>query len=145
MIMIDPYVLGIVLVVAALALGLVQLLKRHRRHSVRDEQIQQRLKARREAQAEFAMATETAMLDLKSSVEGLATCLANLELRLRTVDARQRKLDEQSAQLLRRRGFDEAVTLVRDGKSTDEIASRCGMPLAEVELLQRVQRRSLGH
>lgn len=145
MIMIDPYVLGIVLVVATLALGLVQLLKRHRRHSVRDEQIQQRLKARREAQAEFAMATEKAMLDLKSSVEGLATCLANLELRLRTVDARQRKLDEQSAQLLRRRGFDEAVTLVRDGKSTDEIASRCGMPLAEVELLQRVQRRSLGH
>ncbi len=145
MIMIDPYILGVFGIVALLGLGLMRLLRRRRADAARESEIQQRLKARREAQAEFAMATEKAMLDLKTSVEGLATCLANLELRLRTVDARQRKLDDQSALLLRRRGFDEAVTLVRDGKSTDEIASRCGMALAEVELLQRVQGRTLGH
>lgn len=134
---VDTYTLGVFSLVILLTASLV-LLRKRRMASDDGPQRKARWQQRQKAQAEFAMATEQAMLDLKNSVEGLATCMANLELRMRTVDQRQRKLDEQSAQLLRRRGFDEALNLVREGRQSSEIARRCAIPLAEVALLQRI-------
>lgn len=142
---VDPYLL----IVAASVVVLVGLFVLIKRRDGGRQQVQsaarQSLTQTGQAHAEFAAAAERAMCDLKESVESLATCMANLELRMRAVDARQRKFDEVSAQLLRRRGFDEALHLVRDGKSSSEIARQCAMPLAEVELLQRIHRQGLSH
>ncbi len=145
MIAIDTHLLGMLVVLAALAGVLLLLARRHQQDAKQQESAQQRLRQRDQAQAEFAVVTDQAMRDLKLSVEGLATCLANMELRLRTLDQRQRKLDEQSAQLIRRRGFDEALNLVRDGRPKMEIARHCALPLAEVELLQRIHGQSAQH
>lgn len=141
----DTYIVGVFALVAVLSASLLVLHRRRAGESESDGQRKARWQQRQQAQAEFAMATEQAMVDLKSSVESLATCMANLELRMRTVDQRQRKLDEQSAQLMRRRGFDEALNLVRQGQGKNDIARRCAIPLAEVELLQRIHGRSADH
>ncbi len=146
MMMFDVYALGTFSFVGLLAASLLLLRRRRRAQSTGDAgQARAQVRKTREAQADFAVAAEQAMLDLKGSVESLATCLANLELRMRSVDQRQRKLDELSGQLMRRRGFDEAVSLVRDGKPALDIARHCALPLAEVELLRRIHERGARH
>jgi hypothetical protein len=150
---IDVYAFSVLGAVVVLTLSLILLVRRHRGiETVQGQaatqasaETQVQTQRRGATQAEFAMAAEQAMLDLKSSVETLATCMANLELRLRSVDQRQHKMDEMSAQLLRRRGFDEALHQVRDGKSAVEVARICSLPLAEVQLLQRIHQKSATH
>lgn len=128
-----------------LAVVLVVLLRRQRTLDGGEAQARARMHEHQQAELAFAGATEAAMSDLKSSVEGLATCLANLELRMRTVDQRQRKFDDMAIQFGRRRGFDEAVQLVRDGIPAIDVSRRCGVPLAEAELLQRIHQQSAAH
>lgn len=141
----DRYTTMVFVLVAVLAIVFVTLLRRQRALDGGETQLRERLQAHQQAELAFAGATEAAMNDLKSSVEGLATCLANLELRMRTVDQRQRKFDDMAVQFSRRRGFDEAVQLVRDGIPPTDVARRCGVPLAEAELLQRIHQQGMAH
>ena len=141
----DRYTAAIFGLVGVLATVLVLLLRRQRTSDSGDARMRERMQAHQQAELAFAGATEAAMSDLKSSVEGLATCLANLELRMRTVDQRQRKFDDMAVQFSRRRGFDEAVQLVRDGIPPTDVARRCGVPLAEAELLQRIHQQVNAH
>lgn len=141
----DRYTALTFALVGVLTLVLVVLLRRQRTLDGGDAQMRARMQERQQAELAFAGATEAAMNDLKSSVEGLATCLANLELRMRTVDQRQRKFDDMALQLGRRRGFDEAVQLVRDGIPAVDVSRRCGVPLAEAELLQRIHQQTAAH
>lgn len=132
-------VLASIVVLAAL---LLLLHWRNRRADKSGQSKLQREQQRQSVELEFVTAAETAMLDLKSSVEGLAACLANLELRMSTVDQRQRKFDEMANQIARRRGFDEALQLVRDGKPASDVARMCAIPLAEAQLLSRIHQAS---
>ncbi len=141
----DRYTAVVFAVVSVLAAVLVVLLRRQRSLDSGDAKVRERMQQHQQAELAFAGATEAAMNDLKSSVEGLATCLANLELRMRTVDQRQRKFDDMAVQFSRRRGFDEAVQLVRDGIPATDVARRCGVPLAEAELLQRIHQQVTAH
>ncbi len=138
----DVYTYAVFAAVAVLAVSFVWLCKRSRAAGGPDPR---KLVEGQKAEVEFAAAAEAAMLDLKASVEGLATCLANMELRMRTVDQRQRKFDDMATQFARRRGFDEALNMLRDGKPAAEIARSCALPLAEAQLLSRIHQQSASH
>lgn len=138
----DVYTYAVFAAVAVLAVSFVWLCKRRQAVGGPDPR---KLVEGQKAEVEFAAAAEAAMLDLKASVEGLATCLANMELRMRTVDQRQRKFDDMATQFARRRGFDEALNMLRDGKPAAEIARSCALPLAEAQLLSRIHQQSATH
>lgn len=141
----DIYTYSVFGLVAVLAACLCWLQSRATRFDAVETAQQKKLRAGQQAEVEFAAAAEAAMTDLKCSVEGLATCLANMELRMRTVDQRQRKFDDMANQMTRRRGFDEALHMVRDGKPAVEVARSCALPLAEAQLLSRIHQQSLAH
>lgn len=141
----DIYSYSIFGVVAVLTACLCWLQSRATRLDADDLQQQEKRRAGQQAEMEFAAAAEVAMTDLKCSVEGLATCLANMELRMRTVDQRQRKFDDMANQMTRRRGFDDALHMLRDGKPAAEVARSCALPLAEAQLLSRIHQHSQAH
>lgn len=139
---IDSFGLTVVGLIVVLSAGLVALQLRNRGQFATGESKAERERRRQSAELEFVAAAENAMVDLKSSVEGLATCMANLELRMSTVDKRQRKFDEMANQIARRRGFDEALQMVREGKPASEVARLCALPLAEAQLLSRIHQQT---
>ena len=141
----DIYTYATLGVVVILAACLFRLRARASRLNQADQQQAEKVRQGQQAEIEFAAAAEAAMNDLKHSVEGLAACLANLELRMRTVDQRQRKFDDMATHIVRRRGFDEAVHMVRDGKPAVEVARSCALPLAEAKLLSRIHHSSSAH
>ncbi|MGJ8670409.1 MAG: DUF2802 domain-containing protein [Oceanococcus sp.] len=141
----DIYTYVTIGAVVVLAACLVGLRSRAAKWNALDESQAKKRREGQQVEVEFAAAAEAAMTDLKISIEGLAACLANMELRMRTVDERQRKFDDMASKIARRRGFDEALHMVRDGKPASEVARTCALPLAEAELLSRIHQGTASH
>ena len=106
--------------------------RRFRREELRGRKVAGR------AQLDFAAAAEQAVGDIRHSVSGLAGLLRGAQQRLTELERQSRQLETPGDVAAVEPRLPEAIALAREGIAPQDIMRRCGLSLAEAQLLAQV-------